>query len=190
MEEVLARGPNFVYGREFVREEHGLEVWEQVLDALPDDAAQVWRETLLITGTYPFAAFKAMLAALTEVIGVRPEEETARMYSYIADRSLNTVYKFFFRLAQPSFVISRYPVLWDRFFKSGRVEVSNAGGGHARLDFTLPEIFLDWIRPACLGYSTKAVSLSGGSDLELEEIDRSRLADGEWRVSYQLSWQE
>lgn len=190
MEDVPARGPNFVYGREFVREEHGLKVWEQVMDALPPDAAEVWSGALLITGTYPFTAFKAMLAALTEVVGVRPEEETAQMYSYIADRSLNTVYKFFFRLAQPSFVIARYPVLWERFFKSGRVDVTNAGAGQARLDFTLPEIFLDWIRPACLGYSARAVSLSGGSELELEEVERSELPDGEWRISYELTWKE
>ena len=112
------------------------------------------------------------------------------MYSYIADRSLNSVYKFFFRLAQPSFVISRYPILWQRFFKSGTVEVSDAGRGRARLDFTLPEIFLDWIRPACLGYSTKAVSLSGGSELQMDEIEQSALGEGLWRISYQLRWQE
>ena len=120
----------------------------------------------------------------------QPEEETAQMYSYIADRSLNSVYKFFFRLAQPSFVISRYPILWQRFFKSGSVEVSGAGPGGARLDFTLQEIFLDWIRPACLGYSTRAVSLSGGSELELEEVERSQLPDGDWRISYELTWKE
>jgi len=190
VEDVLARGPNFVYGREFVREEHGLKVWEQVVDGLPAEAAAVWNGPLLITGSFPFAAFKSMLSTLTEVVGAQPEDETARMYSYIADRSLNSVYKFFFSLTQPSFVISRYPILWQRFFKSGTVQVSAARAGQARLDFTLPEIFLDWIRPACLGYSAKAVSLSGGSELELKDIEQSRVADDLWRISYQLTWQE
>ena len=190
MEDVSARGPNFVYGREFVCDQHGLKVWERVLDAMPAAAAAVWNGPLLITGTYPFSSFKAMLAALTEVVGAQPDEETGRMYSYIADRSLNSVYKFFFKLAQPSFVISRYPVLWQRFFESGDVRVSGAGPGRARLDFTLPEIFLDWIRPACLGYSTKAVSLSGGRELEQQEVERSRLADGQWRISFELAWKE
>ena len=190
MEDVPARGPNFVYGKEFVREKHGLKVWEEVMDRLPAEAATVWSGPLLITGTYPFSAFKAMLAALTEVVGTQPDHETARMYSYIADRSLNSVYKFFFSLTQPSFVISRYPVLWQRFFKAGTVQVSQAGAGRARLDFTLPEIFLDWIRPACLGYSSKAVGLSGGSDLELEDLERSQLPGGDWRISYKLTWRQ
>lgn len=190
MDTVLARGPNFVYGREFVREEHGPEVWERVIAALPPEAAAVWEGTLLVTGAYPFSAFKAMLAALTGLVGARPDDETARMYSYIANRSLNSVYKFFLRLAQPSFVISHYPILWKRFFLSGSVQVPDAGPGRARLEFDLPEIFLDWIRPACLGYSSRAVSLSGGSDLELEEIERVQQPDGEWRISYALRWKE
>jgi hypothetical protein len=190
VETVLARGPNFVYGKEFVRQEHGLRTWEEVVDAMPAEDRSVWTGHLLITDAYPFAAFKSMLKALTEVVGARPEEETAQMYSYIADRSLNSVYKFFFRFAQPSFVISRYPVLWQRFFKSGTVEVPVAEAGRARLDFTLPEIFLDWLRPACLGYSTKAISLSGGSDLEMTELEQSPLADGDWRISYELAWKE
>ncbi len=190
MEVVLARGPNFVYGRDFVHQEHGTRVWEQVVGALPQDAAAVWQGPLLITGTYPFAAFKSMLKALTGVVGARPDDETARMYSYIADRSLNSVYKFFFRLAQPSFVISRYPILWQRFFRSGTVEVPIAAAGRARLDFTVPDIFLDWLRPACLGYSTQAVALSGGSALEMKEIEQSQLTDGLWRISYELTWKE
>ena len=190
MEPVLARGPNFVYGREFVRETYGLKSWEEVIAALPAEAGAVWTGPMLITGSYPFAAFKSMLGALTDAVGARPEVETARMYSYIADRSLNSVYKFFFRFAQPSFVISRYPILWQRFFESGQVEVPFARAGHARLDFILPEIFLDWIRPACLGYSTKAISLSGGSNLEMKDLEPSRLTDGEWRIAYALSWQE
>jgi hypothetical protein len=190
MDIVLARGPNFIYGREFVHQEYGIQTWEQVVGALPQDAAAVWQGPLLITGTYPFTAFKSMLGALTEVVGARPDDETARMYSYIADRSLNSVYKFFFRLAQPSFVISRYPILWQRFFKSGTVEVPVAAAGHARLDFTVPEIFLDWLRPACLGYSRRAVTLSGGSELEMREVEQSQLTGGLWRISYELTWRE
>ena len=145
---------------------------------------------MLITESHPFTAFKAMLAALTEVVGIQAEDETARMYSFIADRSLNTVYKFFFRFAEPSFVISRYPVLWKRFFDSGRVEVPVAERGRARLDFELPSIFLDWLRPACLGYSQKAIELSGGNDLELTDREQSRLGEDLWRISYDLGWKE
>jgi hypothetical protein len=190
VEPVLARGPNFVYAREFVQQEHGVSTWDEVAAALPDEARSIWTGNLLVTDAYPFEAFKAMPRALAEVVGARQEEELASMYSYVADRSLNSVYKFFFRLAEPSFVISRYPVLWQRFFDSGTVRVPVARSRHARLEFDLPEIFLDWLRPACLGYSSKAVGLSGGQKLELEDADMSQLGDDLWRVCYELSWDE
>lgn len=187
---VMARGPNFVYAKQFVRQEHGDDVWRQVVDRLPADAAPIWNKQILLTDSQPFSAFKAMPVALAEVIGTRAESETARMYAFIADRSLNSIYKFFFRFADPKFVISRYPVLWGRFFESGRVAVPLAERGRARLDFELEEIFLDWLRPACLGYSQKAVELSGGSELVLTDREVARAAEDIWRVSYELTWKE
>ncbi len=185
----MARGPNFVYAAEFIRDRYGPSKWEEVLQALSAEAAEVWRGTLLVTGAYPFRAFKEMLAALADVVGALPEEETARMYEFIADRSLSTIHKLFFNLAEPSFAIKRYPQLWQRFFEAGSVEVPTAGRGSAVLVFRLPEIFLDWLPPACLGYSTKAVEMAGGKDLKQEEISREE-KKGLWVISYKLSWKE
>ena len=112
------------------------------------------------------------------------------MYAFIADRSLNSVYKFFFRFADPSFVISRYPVLWSRFFESGEVHVPLTEKGRAHLHFELDEIFLDWLRPACLGYSQKAVELSGGRGAELRDLEPARAAGDLWQVDYELTWSE
>lgn len=190
MSEVMARGPNFVFAREFIEKEYGTTVWERIVSAMPAEGAAVWRGVVLVSGSYPFSAFKQMLVALAEEVGVLPEQETASMYEFIADRSLTTVHRFFFHFAEPSFVLRRYPMLWKRFFQTGAVSVPQAEGGKATLVFNLPEIFLDWIRPACLGYSTKAVEMAGGRDLQLEEVERREIGGGEWRISFELSWQQ
>lgn len=190
MSEVLARGPNFVYAQEFIRAQYGEDKWQQILGALPAPAREVWRENLLVTGTYPFQTFKDMLGALKLVVEAVPEEETARMYEYIADRSLTTVHKFFFRFAEPSFVIKRYPMLWQRFFLAGKVSVPVAEKGRAELEFELPSIFLDWLRPACAGYSKRAVELAGGSDFEQVEASRRALGDDDYLMTYELFWKE
>ena len=190
MSEVMARGPNFVFGEEFIRSTHGAVVWEQVLAEMSPEARATWKQTLLVTGAYQFSSFKEMLAALARVVGEVPEQETTDMYEFIADKSLSSIHKFFFRFADPSFVIKRYPILWQRFFKSGEVRVPEATKGSARLEFDLPEIFSDWLEPACFGYSKKAVEMAGGSDLSLEQIDQRELPGGIWRTTYQLSWAE
>jgi hypothetical protein len=190
MSEVMARGPNFVFAEEFIRSNHGAVVWEQVLADMPAEARATWQEPLLVTGAYPFSAFKEMLAALARVVGEVPDQETAQMYEFIADKSLSSIHNFFFRFADPSFVIKRYPILWQRFFKSGEVRVPEAKKGEARLEFDLPEIFSDWLQPACSGYSKKAIEMAGGSDLRLKQIEQKELPGGIWRTIYELSWSE
>ena len=190
MSEVMARGPNFVFAEEFIRETHGDEVWDKVVGDLTPEARRVWQSTLLVTGVYPFSAFKSMLASLARVVGEVPDEETEAMYEFIADKSLSTIHKFFFRFADPPFVIKRYPILWQRFFESGEVKVPEARRGGATLEFDLPEIFLDWLRPACFGYSKKAVEMAGGSDLALKETGQEKLAGDLWRIRYELTWSE
>jgi hypothetical protein len=190
MKEVMARGTNFVYARDFIQSTYGHAVWEKALAALPPEDASLWKGAALVSGLYPFRAFKAMVAALSKALGKVEDTETARLYEYIAGRSLSTIYKLFFRLAEPSFVIKNYPKLWERFFDSGKVEVPLAEKGHALLKFTLPEIFMSWIAPACLGYSRKAVALSGGRNLALAEKSRTLLPDGQWEITYELHWQQ
>ncbi|MBS1235176.1 MAG: hypothetical protein H6R43_892 [Nitrospirae bacterium] len=209
MTEVKARGPNFVYTKKFIIKEYGPQVWEKLLASLPADAADIWLGPPLANMSYPFTAFKHMVNALSKEIGnVKETEtarlyefiadsslsilytETARLYEFIADSSLSILYKAFFHFSNPSFVIKNYPKLWVRFFEAGKVEVPVAEKGHAIVKFTLPEIFLDWISPACLGYSKKAVEMAGGKNLTMQQKSKSRLQENLWEISYVLKWDE
>jgi len=190
MEEVMARGPNFAYARDYIRKTYGEPVWNAVLTRLSRDDAEVWNAMLVPEGTYPFVSFKAMTRALSDHIGANSAVELSRMYEHIADCSLNALFKFILQAASPAFVISQYPMLWSKFFTSGDVIVPVARKGYAELIFILPEVFLDWLPPACHGYSTKAVKLAGASDLEQKELSCSRKMNGEWEIRYGLKWNE
>ena len=190
MSEEVAKGVNFVFAKESVAKEHGDLVWQKALGRLEEDHAKVWTGALVPFSTYSFPAFKAMARAVAEETGAHDDRELARMYEYIADRSLNAVYKIFFKLANPSFVIGNYPKLWTRFFTAGKVDVPTAEKGFAQLHFELPEIFLDWLGPACLGYSNKAVTMAGGRDVLVEERVRRQLPSGDWAVDFEIRWSE
>ncbi len=188
--EVLAKGVNFIFTRQFVEKNYGREAWDKLMKALPKEARPVWDQSLLAAHSYSFAAFKAMSAVLPQVLGVQKEAELSKIYEYIADQSLNTIYKIFFRLMHPAFVIKNYGSLWSRFFNAGAVEVPVAEKGHAVLKFVLPEIFVDWLPPACLGFSRKAVEMSGGKGLSQQELSRQRQDDKAWVIVYELRWKE
>lgn len=190
LDDRIARGVNFMYAKDYVVETQGAAAWARVLDRLPPDAAAVWRGTIVPINAYSFSSFKALVGAIAAETGGQSDEGLAKMYEHIADRSLSALYKVFFKFANPAYVVRNYPKLWSRFFTAGTVEVPEAAAGAALVRFTLPEIFLDWLPAACLGYSTKAVTMAGGRGVTVEEVARDRQPSGEWAVSYQIRWQE
>ncbi|MGE5299988.1 MAG: hypothetical protein ACM3MB_03370 [Acidobacteriota bacterium] len=190
MAEVMAKGVNFLYAKRFIGANYGTEKWEKIMRSLSRGDQYVWSEGILVTRSYPFSAFKAMIVSLSKELGTVRNDELARIYGYIADQSLNKVYKIFFRFANPSFVIKNYPKLWDNFFDTGKVGVPVAEKGRAVLTFLLPEIFIDWIPPACLGYSKKAIEMSGGKDMTMKELGKKHMGAGQWEISYELLWSE
>lgn len=186
----IARGVNFILARDYIQDTAGLEAWNRALARLTSEHRAVWERPLLPIGTYDFGAFKALAASAAAEQGATSDVALAAMYAYIADRSLNTLYKVFFRLANPAFVLGNFPKLWDRFFTAGRVQVPMAERQRARLVFTVPEVFLDWLTPACLGYSMRAVELAGGRGVAVRAGDRRRRDDGSWEVAYEVTWLE
>lgn len=190
MKQVSAKGVNFLYSKRFIEAQYGAEMWQRVIRSLSKESQETWGGALLVNHEYPFSAFKEMISALTVDLKSAKDAEIASIYEYIADQSLEKIYKIFFHFANPSFVIKNYPKLWDKFFNTGKVEVPVAEKGHAVLKFTLPGIFLDWLTPACLGYSKKAVEMAGGRNLAMAKKDIHQLSGDLWEITYELNWKE
>ena len=187
---VMAKGVNFLYAKNYIEERYGQETWGRTMSALSQEAKGVWNGIILVGKEYPFAAFKEMMTALTAELKTVKDQEIAGIYEYIADRSLNKLYKIFFSFTQPSFVIKNYPNLWNMFFNAGSVEVPLVEKGHAVLKFLPPEIFNDWLPPACLGYSKKAVEMAGGRNLTMQRSSFEKKSEDLWETVYELHWIE
>jgi hypothetical protein len=188
--EVLAKGINFTCAKKYIETNYGSETWEQIMSRLTPEAAAVWNSSLLSGSEYPFSAFKEMISSTIAVLRTTNNDEIAAIYEYIADQSLNSMYKIFFKFANPSYVIKNYPLLWTRFFNAGVVDVPAAEKGRGVVRFLLPDIFDDWLAPACLGYSRKAVEMGGGKDLRMERTAYLKKNDGLFESVYELRWTE
>ncbi len=190
MNDIKARGPNFVYTREYIVKTKGQEYWDKMINGLDDEVKKVWKGSLMVIGVYPFTAFKALITHLSKEGGLSQDIELAKIYEYIADKSLNKLYQMFFRFSHPAFVLKNYPKLWSRFFTSGTVEAVTAEKEHAVIKFTLDKVFLDWLRPACLGFSKKAIEMGGGMNLVLKKISDNKIDENLHEIIFDLKWLE
>lgn len=186
---INARGVNFIYTKEFIQKKLGMEFWESALSKLTPESYRIWSGSQLSLSSYPFVHFKEMVHVFSKETCGDETNCLAELYSYIADRSLNSLYKVFFRFSQPSFVLKNYPKLWSRFFTSGQVEVPFADAGIAEVKFTLPEIFLDWLPGACYGYSKKAVEMAGGKNVKVTKKQQKLLESGNYEIIYTVEWE-
>ncbi|HSG05545.1 MAG TPA: hypothetical protein VLB09_04005, partial [Nitrospiria bacterium] len=150
-DEVKAKGLNFVYFRDYVTENQGAAFWSDFLQNLPEEDQHIWKGAIL-SAWYPFKYFKTGFFEYARLMGTGNRSKLPKVYEYIAEKSLNTIYKVFFKVAaSPTFVLKNYPKLWSLFFNTGSVEILETGDKHCTFRFTLPEIFLDWLGPACTG---------------------------------------
>ncbi len=185
-----AKGPNFIYTKQFIIQQYGENQWQMLINNLSPAHRAVWLESHNLNKIYPFPAFKELVALFSEMTQESSQERTAEIYAYIADRSLNSVYKMFFNMTSPAFVLKNYPKLWKKFFNTGTVSVPIIQQYYAMINFDLPDIFEDWLPPACLGYSKKAVELAGGRNLSQKLNSKIKKEDGWYNYFYELSWEE
>jgi len=186
--EIRARGVNFIYTKEFIKVKYGEQVWDKLISLLSPETSEIWKTNQLSLSSYPFSAFKEMVHALSKEIDSDETGSIAELYSYIADKSLSSLYKVFFKLSQPSFVLKNYPRLWKRFFTSGEVDVLFADNGSAEIKFILPEIFLDWLPGVCYGFSRKAVEMAGGKETRVKEKTKKKLSESAYEIVYTVEW--
>jgi hypothetical protein len=190
MKIVMAKGVNFLFARKYIENKYSTVNWDRIMQYLSNESKTVWSGVLPAGSEYPFAAFKEMMSSVNTDLKTAKDPEIAEIYEYIADQSLNKTYKILFKLANPSCLIKNYPKLCNMFFNTGTVEVQVAESGHAVLRFLLPEIFNDWLPPACLGYSKKAVEMAGGRNLVMKKNSSGKTSDDLWETIYDLRWME
>ncbi|TAK01247.1 MAG: hypothetical protein EPO39_14445 [Candidatus Manganitrophaceae bacterium] len=186
-DQVMAKGTNFVYFQEYVIQKHGKAFWDQFMAKADVQEKKTW-EAAYIGGWYPFVDFKGAFFRYAKMQG-GGNEALSEAYEFIADRSLNTLYRLFFKaMSSPQFVLKNYPRLWSMFFNQGNVEVLEGEGTRCRFRFILPEVFLDWLPPACIGYTRKAVTLAGGKNVIVREESRAKESQMQV-VVYTVQWQ-
>jgi hypothetical protein len=175
------------------RRRYVIERWGQpVVTELADRLSGVSR-SLFLSDPLPFSWHSlARLAEIDEAIAQGPMEgrvETMQEFgSAIARYDLSTVYKVLFRFGSPAFVLRRSNVAYSTFMRPGttRVDTDTQTSGYVTLvTGTLPRYMC---RYGITGWITAALELSGGNDVDVQEIECRHL--GAPKCRWRATWQD
>lgn len=154
---------------DFVRTHYGDAGLTRVLGEMsPDNAALLSRE-ITSTSWVPFSVFVDLNVTADRIFGSGDLSLCLEMGRYGAELNLPTIYKLFYRLGTPQYILSRAARLWDVHYDSGRLRLEDAGHRAMRMhieDFDQPH------RSHCLsvlGWTTRSIEMSGGKLLTFGE---------------------
>lgn len=179
-----------VAGRiDWVRQRHGEAAVAALIAALPTPAH---RELIqdgrpLRSQWYPFELLVELGVAIDRAYGHGDLALVEEVGAWVAGQDVPTVYRIFFRVAEPLFVLDRASQLWRQYYDSGRMGLTERGAASCALElvgFETPHL------AHCLGVTgwiRRTLELTGRTGVKAAHT--ACRARNERRCEWRASWQ-
>jgi hypothetical protein len=114
----------------YVRERFGEEALARVLDALPgEDRKRL--SAVLASSWYPMEAFLLFMREAQRQLGAEQPDLVRSMGRASCDYGVTGVYKIFFKVGSPEFIIGRSARVFSSYYDSGELRVVDSRDGRA-----------------------------------------------------------
>jgi len=153
----------------FVKDRFGEDALRETLAGLqaPDRDAL---EAALVSAWYPLPLLLRLMRQVEARYGAQIPRIQQVMGAASADYGLSTVYKIFFKIGSPQFIISRGSRVFSSYYQQGRLEVTEAGAGFANCEL---RDFRDSSPEYCeriFGWITRTLELCGAHDVRAAHV--------------------
>ena len=155
----------------WVRRNHGDDGIHRLMAAVDPATRGALEEPILKASWYPFAVFIDLIESIDRVFGSGDLGLSLVLGRHAAEDNLPTIYRLFFKVGSPKWVLERATRLWDLHYDSGRMTLEEGVGNHADLRVTG---FATPHRAHCLsvaGWTERSVEMSGGVNVRVVETE-------------------
>jgi hypothetical protein len=167
---VQVKGSTLVPRLHYLEARASAEEKRRVLDRLAPGFRERIAKGLMPSEWYAFEDFIALIRAMDQVLGRGDPGFVPELARYAAERSLTTIYKVFYKIGSPEFIVTRAVRVWNQYYSSGRLQVWTLGPKRVKMvleDFETPA------REHCLsvrGWIERTLEMSGGQNVKVDEV--------------------
>jgi hypothetical protein len=153
----------------FVRERHGEDGVRRLLGEVRPSSLAALAARVLPQEWVSYDVFVDLGITADRLFGRGDLALCYEMGRYAAEVNLPTLYRLFYRIGNPQFILRRAAQLWSVHYDSGRLAAMEEGTGTARLEI------VGFERPhrvhclSVLGWATRSIELSGGIVISADE---------------------
>jgi hypothetical protein len=151
----------------FITERFGSDAVRRVAAELPAEERAAVEAGLLASTWYPFSLLLNLSRAIEKHFGRDVPRIQHEMGRASADYALTIVYKLFFRIASPQFILSRAASLFRNYYTTGELRVVVAETGHAVLELGGFEEPPREMCPRLGGFYERTIELAGGKGFRM-----------------------
>jgi hypothetical protein len=170
----------------YVRTRHGEEGVARLLAAVQPATRAVLNEQVLAASWVPFAVFIDLCVTIDKLFGRGDLALCVDVGRYTAEVNLPVLYKIFYRVSSPQYILTKGASLWRMNYDAGQLTVES-GDHSTRL---ILEHFPTPHRAHCLsvlGWATRSVEMSGGKRVAWDESGCR--ASGDPRCVATIRWE-
>ena len=149
----------------YVRERFGEAALARVIEALlPDDRA-AFGQGVLASSWYGMDRFLRFMQEAEKQLRAQEPDVVRRMGRASCDYGITTVYKIFFKMGSPEFIISRGARVFSSYYDTGELRVVESGPGRAVAELLGFEGGAPQFCDRIFGWMQRTLELSGAKGL-------------------------
>jgi uncharacterized protein (TIGR02265 family) len=148
----------------YVRERFGEEALAGVLAALPEED-RTPLASVLPSSWYPMEAFLRFMQEAKRQLGGSEPEVLRNMGRASAEYGVTGVYKIFFKVGSPEFIIGRATGVFSSYYDTGRIAVVESRSGRTVVEMTGLEGSAPEFCERIYGWMHRTLELAGAKNL-------------------------
>jgi predicted hydrocarbon binding protein len=145
------------------------DLYDAFLERLQPATRELTQGAILKTEWYPFDAFVDLVLSADAVMGDGSLAISRTLGAHAAEANLPTLYKLFYKVGSPEYILSKAATLWSVHHDTGSAKLDRIEPNHVEFQihgFEQPHRALCM---ALLGFIEKSLELTGVQDIELHE---------------------
>jgi len=149
----------------YVQERFGEGALAGVIEALPEADRKAFGHGALASSWYGMDAFLRFMQEAERQLGTQEPDVVRRMGRASCDYGVTTVYRIFFKVGSPEFIISRAARVFSSYYDSGELRIAESGPGRAVAELVGLEGGAPQFCERIFGWMQRTLELAGAKGL-------------------------
>lgn len=149
----------------YVRERFGEGPFARVIEALPEGDRAAFGHGVLASSWYAMDALLRFMQEAERQLGAQEPDVVRRMGRASCDYGVTGVYKIFFKVGSPEFIIARAARVFASYYDTGALKVVESGAGRAVVELTGLEGGAPQFCERIYGWMQRTLELAGAKNL-------------------------